>query len=544
MAKSAAQAQSRAMIYARISRDSEGDGEGIERQIFLCQQRADELGLEVVGIESDNDIGASSRSSKKPRPGYDRLIEAIRSGAVTHVLIYSNSRLTRRPRELEDIVDLYDETERRFGKEQAVKFIAYNAGMDDLATGQGRMVARIKAAVDANESDTISERAREKHKQSARNGKVKRQAKRPFGFLDDCVTHHPVEAPLIRAAVDDILRGATITQIARKWEKAGVKTTTGNDLWRWFPLRRVLLGWRTAGIREYNGEPMRVDNELVKAEWEPIISVEERTLALEMLALKSKTKKRQGNWLLSGLLRCGKCGRPLYGSLGSSKKQPPPLPEDADLDAARAHMKALEAYEKTHTYACNSERSSHLGISARRLESYVELNVAAYLMAKEVYGVPEDAPVIAEDWPHEDRLTELTTKINQLNEAFNSGALDGEIYIPQVTNLSNERKQLRAERDTFYASQAIVNRRRSTSDRLEIAADKMLDRLRDTFEDRQLRVASEVESVVILPGLRGNAGKSDEAFESRIKIVWREPHYDFSKAATKAAAEEQGVTDD
>ena len=522
------------MIYARISRDAEGDGEGVERQVSLCRELAERHQLEVVDVAVDNDIGASSKSAKKPRPEFNRMVEEVRAGRVTHVLAYSNSRLTRRMRELEDLLDLYDETEKRFGF--GVVFLTVAAGEDDLSKGQGRMVARIKAAVDANESDMISERAKAKHREDARSGKVKRQVNRPFGFLEDGVTHHPVEAPLIRAAVEDILKGATITQIARKWEKAGVKTTTGNERWRWFPLRRVLLGPRTAGIRLYNGEEQRnADGTLVMGEWKPIISLEDRTRALEMLKEKAKTKTRQGNWLLSGLLRCGKCGRPLYGSLGTIKKMPPKPESFEDSSAAIEYHRKLQAYERTHTYACNSERSSHLGISARRLEEYIELEVQTYLANKRIFGVPESPEPVIQDFPKQERLEDISRKIDELMEAYNTERLSGEIVFAQVDRLDQERKELRAERDAFYARQPRVAHADMTHEqRVGFATDKLIEGLSETFEDRQLTLRQEIDSIVIAPGIRGNAGKSDEAFQKRITIIWREPHYEYGQAQQAA----------
>lgn len=44
-------------IYCRISRDAEGDGEGVERQERLCRDLAERLGLNVVNVYTDNDIG-------------------------------------------------------------------------------------------------------------------------------------------------------------------------------------------------------------------------------------------------------------------------------------------------------------------------------------------------------------------------------------------------------------------------------------------------------------------------------------------------------
>ena len=47
-----------AAIYARISRDREGAGLGVERQEADCRALAERLGWDVVAVYVDNDISA------------------------------------------------------------------------------------------------------------------------------------------------------------------------------------------------------------------------------------------------------------------------------------------------------------------------------------------------------------------------------------------------------------------------------------------------------------------------------------------------------
>lgn len=503
-----------AAVYTRISRDVEGEGTGVERQETACRELADRLSLPVVAVYSDNDIGASDQSSsKKVRTGYVQLLADARKNQFTHIIAYSNSRLTRRMLELEDLIKLHEQT--------GVVIHTVVSGQDDLSTADGQFVARIKASMDAAESKRISERSRAAHRHTALKGEVKVQANRPFGFRADGVTHHPEEAELIRDAVMDIIRGATITQIQRKWESGGIKTSTGNDKWRWFPLRRVLLGARTAGIREYKGEPLYdADGNVVMGNWQPIISMTERAQALAALEAKSKKKVRQGSWLLSGLLRCGKCGRPLYGSLGTQKK--------ASGDGE------VGGYDRADTYSCNNE-NSHLGITAERLEKYLENVVYHYIMEKSVYGTPERPPTEVEDWPHEERLTHVSQKVDELMAAYNADTLPGSIVFPQVEKLDQERRELRRDRESFYASQAAVPQAVTN---WWVATRSFQSMMRETFENRQLLLRQEVESVIVGPGVRGNAGKSSAAFEQRVTIQWREPHYEFNGRSAEVAAKE------
>src|SRR5215472_14847485 len=92
-------------IYARISSDQEGSGAGVQRQLSDCKRLAKQLGWPVVDEYVDNDISAYSA---RVRPEYRRLLDDIAAGVLDAVLVYHLDRLTRRPKELEEFLDVLD----------------------------------------------------------------------------------------------------------------------------------------------------------------------------------------------------------------------------------------------------------------------------------------------------------------------------------------------------------------------------------------------------------------------------------------------------
>jgi DNA invertase Pin-like site-specific DNA recombinase len=88
------------------------------------------------------------------------------------VVCYSTSRLTRRPRQLEDWLDLH---ERRKVK---VHFVNVN---NDWSSVQGRAVARTLAAWDAAEAETIGDRVAFAAEAAAQRGR-KHGGPRQFGY--------------------------------------------------------------------------------------------------------------------------------------------------------------------------------------------------------------------------------------------------------------------------------------------------------------------------------------------------------------------------
>lgn len=286
-----------AVIYCRISEDREDEKAGVTRQEEDCRTLAERLDLTVAEVIVENDVGASTRS-RKPRPKYAAMLQAVERGKFGYILAYSNGRLTRRLRELEDLIQLHERT--------GVQIETVVSGKDDLSTADGRMVARIKASVDAAEAERIGERVKRARRQKAHaggwNGGV-----RPFGFEPDGVTIKLGEAAEIAKATEAILSGVKLRGVVRELNQRGVPTASGKTTWTASALRDVLLRPRNAGIAVYQGK------EIGKTSWSAIVP-EEMWRALKALLTDPSRKTNGGahavKWLGSGLYVCGVCEQP------------------------------------------------------------------------------------------------------------------------------------------------------------------------------------------------------------------------------------------
>lgn len=282
----------RAAKYKRISRDREGRELGVDRQDQDCDALAARLGYEVVSDFSDNDVSASTRSSK-PRPDYRRMLSAAKAGEFDVIIAYTTGRLTRRPREHEDLLELAE----RYG----IRFHFVASPEFDLNTAAGRRVARILAANDAGESEDIAERVARQKLQAATSGQWK-GGRRPFGYDADGVTVRPEEAAHVRSASIGVLAGRSLRSLAAEWNGKGLVTSTGGP-WRQDSLRDVLLRPRNAGLMEHKGEIIG------KAEWPAIVA--EDTWRAVRVKLSDPSRRTQlssaRRWLGSGLYLCGIC---------------------------------------------------------------------------------------------------------------------------------------------------------------------------------------------------------------------------------------------
>jgi site-specific DNA recombinase len=299
----------RVAIYCRISDDREGAGLGVARQEADCRDRAARLAWSVSGLYVDNDFSAYSG---KIRPEYRRLLDDLRSGVADAVIAWHTDRLHRSPRELEEFIDICE------GAGVAVETV--KAGPVDLSTPAGRAVARTLGAWARYESEHKAERIRRKALEVAQAGKVWGGAPRPFGFERDRVTVRESEAEVIRECVRRVLAGEGVRTLARDLNSRGICTSSGRQ-WSAQTLKRLLASGRISGQRDHQprvrGETRRslVGEIVADAVWPGIISKEDtaRPRALLMDPERRLTPVTPRRCLLTGILRCARCGAAMCG---------------------------------------------------------------------------------------------------------------------------------------------------------------------------------------------------------------------------------------
>lgn len=285
-------------IYCRISKEDRDDtrrGLGLKRQEQDCRKLAAGKGWPIPSsaVFIDDDVSAYQPGK---RPEYARLLEAIKAGEIDALVVYDLDRLHRHPLELEQFFVIADAS--------GLTELASVSGAYDLATNDGRLMARMLGAVAKKASDDSARRIRRKHEEIAQAGRPAGGGTRPFGYAADQITIVEHEADQIRDAVHRILAGESMGSICTEWNAAGKLTSTGRP-WRVSTVRNMLLGARLAGLREHKGAT-------VEAVWEPIVDRAEWERLRAFLTDPSRAQTRTSRAsLLAGLARCGKCGAKL-----------------------------------------------------------------------------------------------------------------------------------------------------------------------------------------------------------------------------------------
>lgn len=299
-------------IYCRISDDHrEGAGLGVKRQEEDCRKLGEQRGYEVAEVYADNDASAFSG---KPRDGYLRLLQDVRARRIQVILAWHPDRLHRHPRELEDFVDLLEAT--------GCVVHTCRAGEYDLATPNGRMVARITGATARYESEHKADRIRRKHLELATNGKYGGGG-RPYGYQPGALEVREPEAQIIREAAQRALIGESLGAICRDFDRRGIPGAKGG-LWGVPALRRMLVSARISGRRERRrdarGQQVVIGTIVAETCATPAIISPAQSDQLRRM-FGGNGRGRPGSHLLAGLARCGLCGARLVCETHGARRE-------------------------------------------------------------------------------------------------------------------------------------------------------------------------------------------------------------------------------
>jgi len=412
-----------AAIYARISRDKEGAGLGVERQEADCRELAERLGWEVVAVYADNDISAYSGA---PRPQYELMLDAIRSGQVEGVLAWHTDRLHRRPTELEKFISLAED---RNLEVQTVK-----SGDLNLSTASGRMVARMLGAAARGEVDHARERMKSAKSQMARDDKY-RGGPRPYGFEKDGVTIRENEAAEIREAAKALLAGRSLAGVASDLNKRGLKTSVGRE-WKYNGLKEMLLRPRNAGLLAHGLPGRLLQDRSANAKkddrvpvqivgpgiWEAILDEDEWRTLVNVLTDPSR-RKQDGNdpvWLGSGIYICGICGGTLR-----------PAPYGGTTGSTR---------ERKYLYRC--VQSTHLTISTKETDAYVREVVAELVRDPRIVAALH--PVNDFLAPDRERRSMLTARLATFDDNYANQRITAALWQKSTAKVNAEIEEVDA----------------------------------------------------------------------------------------------------
>jgi site-specific DNA recombinase len=487
----------RALIYRRLSKNRNGGlSPNVQYQDDDCRACAEDRAYPVVGSYWDDDIPAS-KENLKPRPGYDALLEEVRSNTAEVLIATEVARIFRRVLEALEFIELASTTTLRWIE-------TINGKVYDLRTAAGvaELIAEVNKA--AFETGNLSERVKRSTRAKAREGRF-HGGMRPYGYEKDGVTVRLDEARVIREAVQAALAGQPVRSIVRTLNQRGVPTSTGK-LWTEPKLKAILTSPRIIGIRTHLGQEY-------PAAWPALVSREDFEQARLILQGNWQGKKQARTYLLTGFLYCGNCGECMNGGAYYKVRK-------SDGEAPRRSYRC---------YTTNIWGAKHGCGKLRRLADPVELLVTDLVLKR--YSSPKFAMAIRRAYqdsgPDElstylDEAQGYRLKIQEVEDAYKAGRPGMDIDTMLRIKLDLEEELDKVNTKIARHSTGRVLAAIPAGKNVHAAWDKA------DIDQRRALIGLIVKRVVILPGRPGRqrwhheeTGQTFVFDPERVLIEWK-----------------------
>ena len=387
------------------------------------------------------------------------------------VMAVNDDRLYRRPGDWERYLRAFTAHEGR---------VYYDSnGSQDLYAEGFEIKGLLGVAMSLAETRKKQRRARSSHHSRAMRGQSV-AAWRPFGWDDDKISLRPDEADAIRQAVRQVIKGSSISEITQQWNDAGFRTVRGNQF-QWQTVKQVLFNARLCGYREIKGELVRDgDDQPIVGEWEAIITPKEWFAATA--AVRSRGGKGQPGgglvhkYLLTGLLRCGA------------------LQEDGTACNYKMQgQKAVGWVKYEHGYFCKKSVDGGCNHTFKRGDE-TDKHITKLVIAK----LKQDAAaarVEVPDWGREAELDQALTRRAKLEERWQNGQVDDEMFFRNLPPLENLIKELRADQAKNLAMKATA----------EAASDDIDEEWKNsTITQKRAMIKKVLLTVIAIPSGPGN----------------------------------------
>ena len=309
----------RVCLYTRISTDEENQPTSLhsqrDRLEAFCKAQED---WRIVAHHEDRATG-----TKLDRPGLQAALDLARRGRVDLLLVYRVDRLSRKVRQLAQLADELDRLE-----------VVLRSATEPFDTGSpaGRMMLQMLAVFAEFEHATIVDRITAGIERRAREGRWP-NGRAPFGYRRN-------EA---KELIPDARTAPTVRQIFSLYTQGRLGAASIARRLQAEHARAPPRGWQPAVVlwilanEAYVGR-VHWRDQTFPGLHEPL--VDDETFARAQALLKergedcSRRRGNQSDFLLSGVLRCGRCRRAYVG------------------------MSATGNGGTYHYYACSGRRSS------------------------------------------------------------------------------------------------------------------------------------------------------------------------------------------
>ena len=420
-------------VYARFSSDNQRK-ESIDEQVRACKYYAQQTGqYDIIKIYSDEALSGFKHTHK--REGFLQLMEDARAHKFEAVMVYELSRFSRNGT---DTITYTEELERL-----GIEFVSVRERLDQ--TPEGRMMMYVITGMNEYYSRNLAIEVMRGLKENAYNAKHTGGLP-PLGYDIDKDGHYiinPVEAAAVRLIFDMYLSGSGYTVICDELNDKGYRTKRGNkfarnslyDLLRNEKYTGDFIYNRTAKPKngKQNRHKYKSEEEVIRVEnaFPAIITKNEYKKVLKRMKENEHKGGRNGtkhDYLLSGKLYCGHCGKSMYG----------------EVRRRREHDYLY--------YSCNGHKSKICqkhSIRCEKLEAEVirQLN-ERFFSAEIIEKIAEKIHTMSQTNGADVKADALRKQSAEINRKINNGTkaildgVDSDELREQVKELSRRKKEI------------------------------------------------------------------------------------------------------
>ena len=428
-----------AALYARVSSDRQDVDLSVAAQLRALREHAERNNYLVVREYVDE--AESGRVADRPQ--FRKMLDEAsgEDAPFEEILVWKFSRFTRKR---EHAVAFKSMLRRR-----GVRVVSITEHADDSPTG--KLMEAIIESVDEFYSENLAQDVVRGMRESASRGFFL-ASRAPFGYKRVKVQDggkerptlevDPAAAPVVKEVFERALRGQGLKEICRDLNERGV--TNRGRRWQKNSIHYLLTNEAYTGTAVW-GKTSRVgktpDPVRVESAWEALVSkelFEQVRQALRSRAPSIQRPARVGSkFLLSGLLRCGLCGKAYVGQGAKSGRY-------GYYVCATLHREGAGACEARY-------------LNAERAEGFVVDKIRERILTDEtitelVTLVAEEIDALAGELGGklqaiEAELADVRSRLTKLYEALEKSDLTLEALSPRILSLRQREDQLAAARE-------------------------------------------------------------------------------------------------
>ncbi len=312
----------RVCAYARVSSDSEAQGESLVNQTQYYQGLIEaNPDYEYAGVFADQGI----TGTKDDRPEFRKMLALARAGKLDLILTKSISRFARNTAIVLELV--------RELKELGVE-VFFEKEQISSSNGDGELMLTVLSAFAQEESKNVSDNLKWRYRRKFQKGEVVVNTTRFLGYdknKNGELVINAEQASVVKRIFDDYIGGKGSFVIAKDLNAEGVETVAGGR-WHSSTILGILKNEKYMGDaklqKTYSADHLRkkkcvnhgeIESYYIENNHPPIIPRGVWEESQRQIALRGKAKgnsaeiraKYQTGYPLTGLLFCSKCGSPL-----------------------------------------------------------------------------------------------------------------------------------------------------------------------------------------------------------------------------------------